>query len=212
MSTPAQAPAPVPAPAAPRPNRARVVFPALIVLAVLAGGGWYFVNLGKERTDDAFVEGRVVTIAARVAGQVKRVAVNDNQEVEAGDVLVELDPADLEARRDAAQADLLSAQATLASGQAQLSLTETQRRGQPHPGAGRAGAGHLGRRRLAGAVGAGQGRPHLRRGPPHPGHQRAGARQGPLLPRLHLQGGGRLPPGHLRPGRRGAAAGARPGC
>jgi membrane fusion protein (multidrug efflux system) len=100
------------------------VLPALVGLALLAGGAYYLLNLGKERTDDAFVEGRVVTIAARVAGQVKRVAVADNQEVNEGDVLVELDPADLEARRDAAHADLLSTQATLASAQAQLSLTE----------------------------------------------------------------------------------------
>jgi membrane fusion protein (multidrug efflux system) len=95
-----------------------------LAVALVAGTTYYVMGLGHERTDDAFIEGRVVSVAARVQGQVKAVKVTDNQEVQQGDVLVELDPADLEARRDASQADLMSAQATLASAEAQLGLTE----------------------------------------------------------------------------------------
>jgi membrane fusion protein (multidrug efflux system) len=109
---------------APRPGRAKFVFAGLIAAALLAGSLWYALSRGRETTDDAFVEGRVIAVAARVPGQVKKVLITDNQEVNEGDVLVELDPADLEARRDAAEADAMSAHAQLASAQAQLSLTE----------------------------------------------------------------------------------------
>ncbi len=105
-------------------SKARFVFIGLIVAVVTAGAIFYVLGMGKEKTDDAFIEGRVIAIASRVAGQVTAVKVIDNQEVNEGDVLVELDPADLEARRDAAAADLLSTQAQLASAQAQLGFTE----------------------------------------------------------------------------------------
>lgn len=121
---PALSPAEAPAAAPPQRRRAPLVFGALAGAALLAGGGYWLLGRGHERTDDAFVEGRVISVAARVAGQVKAVKVVDNQEVSEGDVLVELDPADLEARRDAAAADLLSAQAQLAAAGAQLELTE----------------------------------------------------------------------------------------
>ena len=77
-----------------------------------------------ESTDDAQIEGHLVNVAARVSGQVKGVRVKDNQVVEAGDVLVELDDADYLARLAGARADLASADATLSSARAQLALTE----------------------------------------------------------------------------------------
>ena len=43
-------------------------------------------------TDDAYVNGHVTFVAARVPGQVSRVLVDDNNRVHKGDVLVELDP------------------------------------------------------------------------------------------------------------------------
>jgi membrane fusion protein (multidrug efflux system) len=66
----------------------------------------------------------VANVSTRVAGQVARVLVKDNQLVKAGDVLVELDRAELDARLQAAEADALAAQAQLATAQAQLALTE----------------------------------------------------------------------------------------
>ncbi len=107
-----------------RPNRARVVAGVLVTAAVVSAGAYRFANAGTESTDDAFVEGRVMPVAARVQGQVSRVLVKDNQAVNEGDVLVELDPADLQARADVAAADLLSAQAQHDASQAQLALAE----------------------------------------------------------------------------------------
>jgi membrane fusion protein, multidrug efflux system len=111
-------------PAKARPARARVVLFGMIALAAASVGGFYLYGLGKESTDDAQIEGRVMSVSPRVTGQVVKVVVKDNQEVNEGDLLVELDARELEARAAAARADLLAAKAGLASAQAQLDLTE----------------------------------------------------------------------------------------
>jgi membrane fusion protein (multidrug efflux system) len=77
----------------------------------VAGAGTYYVQAqGWESTDDAFVEGHIVQVSPRVAGHVARVLVDDNQAVKAGDVLVELDARDYQARLEEAQAALASAE------------------------------------------------------------------------------------------------------
>ena len=110
--------------APPKKNRARIVLPVLLVVAALGVGIRYLVTKGKETTDDAFIEGRVLSVSARVTGQVSKVLVQDNQEVKSGDVLVELDDADYQAKLAAAQADLLSAKASEQVATAQLELTQ----------------------------------------------------------------------------------------
>jgi len=114
------------APAAPpaKRSKAKVVLPALIGVAAVIGGGIYLHGRGKETTDDAFVESHVANVAPRVQGQVLHVLVRDNQSVEAGDVLIELDDRDAVARAHAAHADLASSEANLAAANAQLSLSE----------------------------------------------------------------------------------------
>ncbi|MBS2023215.1 MAG: HlyD family secretion protein [Deltaproteobacteria bacterium] len=111
-------------PAAKKPSKAPKVFGGLLAVAVVVGGLMWVVGHGKESTDDAQVEGRIVNVSARVAGQVAHVLVKDNQLVNAGDILVELDRNDLEARLDAAKADVLAARASLEAAQAQLHLTQ----------------------------------------------------------------------------------------
>ena len=105
-------------------SRAKIVLPVLIALAATVGGVSYVRGLGVETTDDAQVEGHILNVAARATGQVDRVLVHDNQLVEEGDVLVEIDDRDLQARLLGARADLASAKAQLASANAQLALTE----------------------------------------------------------------------------------------
>jgi membrane fusion protein (multidrug efflux system) len=115
------------APAAPpikKTSRAKIVLPVLIALAVTAGGISYVRGIGVEATDDAQVEGHILNVAARATGQVAHVLVHDNQLVQEGDVLVEIDDRDLQARLLGARADLASAKAQLASANAQLALTE----------------------------------------------------------------------------------------
>ena len=123
------APAPPPAvsapPTAPAPrSRARIVFVVLAVLAAGGTGAYWWMNRGLESTDDAQVEGHIVNVAARVAGQVSEVLVEDNQLVQAGDPLVRIDPSDIETRLAAARADAAAAVAARDAAQAQLTLTQ----------------------------------------------------------------------------------------
>lgn len=121
-STPVQAAGQ--APASGKKGRAKFVALGLLAVAALTGLVLWLMSRGKESTDDAQVEGHVLSVASHVPGQVSKVLVRDNQVVDAGDVIVELDRAELEAKLDAARADVLSAQATLELAQAQLELTE----------------------------------------------------------------------------------------
>src|SRR5436305_2711316 len=100
---------------------------ALVVLVGIAGLAVY--NHGKESTDDAQVEADVVPIAPRVAGQVKRVAVLENQLVKKGDLLLELDDSDYAARFQQAQAEVATAQAQAVAADAQADVSAASARG-----------------------------------------------------------------------------------
>jgi membrane fusion protein (multidrug efflux system) len=113
-----------PAVVKPKRNKAPFVFGGLVLVALGIGGYLYISRLGKEITDDAQVEGHVSNVAPRVAGQVKRVLVNDNQDVKIGDVLVELDDRDQQVKLSAAKADLAAAQAQERAAETALALTQ----------------------------------------------------------------------------------------
>ena len=113
-----------PAPAAPRRRRAPFVAVGLIAVAGGIATAIYVSRLGKEKTDDAQVETHVSNVAARIAGQVKRVLVADNQEVKAGDVLVELDDRDPKVQLAAVSAARAAARAQLPMAETQLALTD----------------------------------------------------------------------------------------
>ena len=110
----------------PRKRRNPAVMAVLATL-VVAGGGYgiyaYVHGLSYEDTDNAFIEGIAVRVSPRVGGQVVKVAVKDNQHVAAGDVLVELDPNDLQNHLDGARAALKAAQARLAAAEIDLATT-----------------------------------------------------------------------------------------
>jgi membrane fusion protein (multidrug efflux system) len=68
------------------------VLGALVLAAVLIFGvPWIRLALNTVSTDDAYVNGHVTFVAARVQGQVSRVLVDDNNRVRKGDLLVQLD-------------------------------------------------------------------------------------------------------------------------
>lgn len=83
-----------------------------------------FSQRGKESTDDAFIEGHVMQIAPQVAGAISNVLVEDNQQVKAGDLLVELDPRENQAVYNQAKANVDSAVAKLGQAEAQLASTQ----------------------------------------------------------------------------------------
>jgi membrane fusion protein, multidrug efflux system len=88
--------------------RTRLIAGGVILLAALLVFFLYFHN--RESTDDAQVDGHITPIAAKIYGRVAKVQVNDNQAVKAGQVLVQLDPADYQAALDQAKAALALAE------------------------------------------------------------------------------------------------------
>ena len=89
----------------------------LIVVAVLLVGGvllWRYLS-SYESTDDAQADVHLYPVSARVSGYVVKVNVDDNQWVEKGTVLVEIDPKDYEVAVAQAKANLASAEATAQS-------------------------------------------------------------------------------------------------
>lgn len=75
-------------------------------------------------TDNACLDGPIHPVAARLIGTVQEVAVEENQEVAAGAVLVRLDPRDVEARRNQTAADLAEAEAGIGTAQADVANAE----------------------------------------------------------------------------------------
>lgn len=67
------------------------IFIVLLIAAAVAYGIVYFIHsLSHESTDDAYVAGTVVPIAAEVKGRVVNVYIDDNQYVDAGKPLLEI--------------------------------------------------------------------------------------------------------------------------
>jgi membrane fusion protein (multidrug efflux system) len=111
-------------------HRRRLLIGALgiLLLAVVLWFGipWIRFTLDTESTDDAFVNGHVTFVAARVGGQVSRVLVDDNNRVHKGDMLVEMDKEPFQdavavrkAAVDTAEANLRAAMATVRGIEAQ---------------------------------------------------------------------------------------------
>ena len=118
-----------PAPGGPAPKRAlRIRVAAGVGLAVLGMLGWWLYSRQYEETDDAQVDGNVSSVSARVPGTVTAVPVVDNQEVKAGEVLVELDPADLEVAAVQAKAAFALAEAQLAAEHPNVPITVSANR------------------------------------------------------------------------------------
>ena len=69
-----------------------VLFAVLVGVGAVIGGGYYINSLPYEKTDDAFIEGDVIAISPQVSGQVLKLLVETNQKVDAGDLLVIIDP------------------------------------------------------------------------------------------------------------------------
>jgi membrane fusion protein (multidrug efflux system) len=98
---------------------------AAVVLAGLVYGGYlWWQSFRYVSTDDAYVEGSIVIISAKVAGHVAELHLDDNRAVKAGDLLLRIDPRDYQARRDQAKAAVAVA---LASHQAMRSETQLTR-------------------------------------------------------------------------------------
>lgn len=98
---------------------------ALIIgaVVVLVGGFFLWRHLSSyEATDDAQIDGHLASISARVSGHVAKILVQDNQYVEAGTPLVEIDPKDYQIALDRAKADYAEAVASSEAAQANVPI------------------------------------------------------------------------------------------
>ena len=104
----------------PEYKKKRVIIPAIsAVILILIGVLLAIHSTFFQSTDDAFVEGHIISVAPRVAGQVINLYIDDNQEVKQNQILVEIDPTDY-------QVTLSQTQAKLAEAKAKLGVIEKQ--------------------------------------------------------------------------------------
>ncbi len=99
---------PDPQPEKPK-SRRRFIIIAVVALVVVGAALFWWHSTYYEDTDDAQVNGHLIQISSRIAGQVIKVNVDENQAVEAGKVLVELDPKDFQVAVQQDEANLQSA-------------------------------------------------------------------------------------------------------
>ena len=78
-------------------RRKRFIIIGAIVLVVIGVALYWWHSTYYEDTDDAQVDGNLVQISARIKGYISQVNVQDNSQVEKGQVLVEIDPRDAQA-------------------------------------------------------------------------------------------------------------------
>ena len=102
-------------------RRLRVPLLLLILTGgALVGNWWLLVGRWLESTDNAFIQGDIAVLGARIEGHVAAIRVTDNQAVKAGDPLVELDQAIWKARLSEAEAALGAAEATIVTARQQV--------------------------------------------------------------------------------------------
>jgi membrane fusion protein (multidrug efflux system) len=117
------------APAKKNKSRPYVILGAVVAVAVLGYAGFTALTRGRENTDDAQVDADVVTVSARVGGVALHVYVSDNQPVKKGDPLVDIDPADLDAKAKQLDAEVAAAKAQSAAADAQVQIVAATSKG-----------------------------------------------------------------------------------
>jgi len=130
---PAASPPAAATPAAVHPPTKRrggiLITTGLLVLCAIGVGSQFVLRaLSTVTTDDAYVNGHLTLAAPRVAGQVSKVYVDDNNRVRKGDLLFQLDKEPYQIQVDIAKAAVTSAQADLDTTLAQTRAIEGQAR------------------------------------------------------------------------------------
>jgi membrane fusion protein, multidrug efflux system len=102
----------------------RILFVVVLIVLIAVGVGLYRYFAAWESTDDAQIDGYIYPVNSRISGYVTRVTVDDNQYVEAGTVLVQLDPKDYEVAVANARAVLVNDQASAAAATTNVPITD----------------------------------------------------------------------------------------
>lgn len=124
-------------PAKPKRRWLRTVIIAVVLVAAVGALVLYWLDARQyESTDDAAIDGHVSQVSAQISGRIVRLLVDDNQSVQAGQLLAEIDPRDTQTRidqmaaqRDQAAAQLAQAHATLDVRQADIAQDTANIRG-----------------------------------------------------------------------------------
>src|ERR1043166_664562 len=106
-------------------KRPAFLIAAVIVLLIAAVFGiryWLYAR-SHESTDDAFIDAHITPVSPKVSGYIAKVHVKSNQQVKKGDLLVEIDPRDFQAKLDQANAALAAGEARLKEAQTGVELT-----------------------------------------------------------------------------------------
>lgn len=108
--------------------RSGVLISVVLGILVIAGALRFYIKdvAPYESTDDAFIESYVTFVSPRISGQVVKLLVTDNQHVNAGDVLVEIDPHDYQVVVDQAKADLSTAQSRVQQAEALIVVDQAK--------------------------------------------------------------------------------------
>src|SRR6202051_4941726 len=111
-----------------RPSRTqssgfRIAVVIAIIVLFIAGFFAYRYFTSYESTDDAQVDGHVNSVSARISGHVVKLNVQDNQYVQAGTVLVEIDPADYQVAYERAKGNFDEALAAAAGAGVNVPIT-----------------------------------------------------------------------------------------
>jgi membrane fusion protein (multidrug efflux system) len=118
------------APAKPaRKRKPFVILGVVALVALIVVGGYTLMTMGRESTDDGQVAADIVPVSARVSAAVSKVHVQENQTVKRGELLIELDPADTQARLQQAEAELATATAQAQAADAQVEIVEATSKG-----------------------------------------------------------------------------------
>ena len=113
-----------------RKNRLKRIAPVLLVIVAIGALLWWLHSRQYEDTDDAQVDGHISQIGSRVAGYITAVNVEDNQEVQAGQTLVEIDPRDYQVALDRAKAELADSQAQAVAANYNVPITSVATKSQ----------------------------------------------------------------------------------
>jgi membrane fusion protein (multidrug efflux system) len=115
-----------------RSNKARrlyLILGAAVLLLLIGYGIYALVNAGKETTDDAQIAADVVPVAPRINGQIAKVYIIENQPVQKGQLIAEIDPLDAETRLAQATGELETAKAQAAEADAKVSVARANAQG-----------------------------------------------------------------------------------
>ena len=105
---------------------ALLMFAGIAVIGIIVVAMYLQYKKTRIATDDAYIEGRVHVIAAKVPGTVRKVHVSDNQLVKKGDLILEIDPADFDAKMKEAESGLSTEKSRLVESETRVEAAKIQ--------------------------------------------------------------------------------------